>query len=350
MKRHLPQLLLTLLLGAAACHHNVAREGDLDELRNATNKAQELPLQAAALQVERVEQELPPQSDQYRLGINDVLRVTVLGHKEYSSPEQFQYFEGALGTTISKDGCIYLPALSAFKAAGYTLEEFRSVLGQELARLVRQPRFTVEILRYGSQKAYVLGAVNAPGVITLDGSITLLEAIGKARGVRDDAALERGFVVRDRTLLPVNLASLLLRGDTSRNIYLQHGDLVYLPLGAELRVYVLGEVRQPRAVPITHGRLTIIQAIAEAGGLLPIESDEASIKLIRGNWESPVVYTLSYATVLEEGHRISLQPGDRIIVQPTALTTFTRYMQQLLPFLVGADTGTQIYERVLGSP
>ena len=44
---------------------------------------------------------------------------------------------------------------------------------------------------------------------------------------------------------------------------------------------------------------------------------------------------------------LDLKPlGDRIVVQPTGLTTASRYMQQILPFLQAADSGTAIYDRL----
>ena len=110
-------------------------------------------------------------------------------------------------------------------------------------------------------------------------------------------------------------------------------------------MYVLGEVHSPGAFQIPHGRMTLAQAIAEAGGILRVEAKQGSIKLIRGSWKEPIVYTLEFDTILTHGDRVFLKPGDRIFVQPTGLTTASRYMQQILPFLQAADTGSAIYDR-----
>jgi polysaccharide biosynthesis/export protein len=353
LKRPLVYTVTWLLftLAVYGCGGPRMREGTVGDLLRPATAARELPLETAALMVERVETALPQQERRYVLGPDDVLRIQVIGHAEFSTPEQQSMIpEGYVGTTIKKDGCIYLPGLPRLKAAGNTVEEFYELFGRELSRYIKNPQYTVDILYYRSKKFFVLGAVGHPGVLVADGSVTLLEAIANSGGVRDDAAVERGFVIRDHALLPINLADLLLRGNTSRNIYMQEGDLVVFPLGTDQLVYVLGEVRAPRAVPIVMGNLSLIQAIAEAGGIFPIETDEGSIKLIRGNWQEPVVYTLSYQTVLAQGPQIMLQPGDRIIVQPTTLTTLNRYMQQILPFLLTADYGLQIYQRARTIP
>jgi hypothetical protein len=74
-----------------------------------------------------------------------------------------------------------------------------------------------------------------------------------------------------------------------------------------------------------------------------VDASKSSIKLIRGSWQQPTIYTLTYDEVLENGDRILLQPGDRVVAEPTTLTTLSRYMEQILPFLVGADHATRIY-------
>lgn len=303
-----------------------------------------MPLESQNIQVEQIQTELGPQEDVYRIGPNDVLNIIVLGHEEVSSARDFN--RGIVGTVVKKDGKIYLPVVGSVMAAGYTVEEFHEILRNHLKQYIQDPQLTVDIFKYESKKFYVLGAVRNPGAFPVNGSTTLLEGLGLAKGVTPDGSLERAYVVRNRSLLPINLGNLLLRGDTSRNIYMQNGDLVYVPFSHDQRVYVFGEVREPKAIQMPQGRLTLTAALAEAGGILPVEAHKGSIKLIRGSWQQPTVYTLSYKSVLTYGEGIHLVPGDRIVVQPTNLTQASRYMHQILPFLQAADSGTAIYDRL----
>lgn len=334
-------LAAVLCSGAAACGGPQGREGTLEELLDAGDARPPVPLADRALQVETVATELPAQVDEYRIGPNDVLNIVVLDHEEFSSPRDFN--RGVIGTVVKKDGNIYLPIVGPVPAAGYTVEELHGVLRDALAEYIVEPRLSVDMLRYESQKFYVLGEVQKPGAFPVDGDTTLLEGLGLAGGVTPDGNLEGAYVIRAGTLLPISLADVLLRGDTSRNVYMRHGDLVYVPSAADQTVYVLGEVLKPGAVQIPKGRLSLAQALAEAGGIRPTEADEDSIKLVRGSWQRPTVYTLEYDTVLEHGDRIILRPGDRVVVTPTTLTTLSRYMQQILPFLQGADHATRTY-------
>lgn len=336
--------LVAALAAALSCGGPSGRKGDVKDLYAAPDDSESVPLSSKALSVERVETALPAQVDEYRIGANDVLNIVVLGHEELSSVRDFN--RGIVGTIVKKDGNIYLPIVGTIRAAGYTVEEFHGILREALKQFVVDPQISVDVLKYESQKFFVLGFVREPGAYPVDGDTTLLEAIGLAKGVLPEGSLERAYFVRGRALLPINLADLLLRGDTSRNVYMQDRDLVYVPSGADQKVYVLGEVRDPGVVPIENGRLSLAQAIAECGGLLPIEADEGSIKLIRGSWQEPIVYTLDWDEVLEEGDKILLRAGDRIVVSPTTLTTMSRYMEQILPLLLGADRSLNIYSQV----
>lgn len=339
-------LAACLALAAGCGASPEGKEGTLEELLDEQKQAEETPLEERALKVETIATAIPEQIDEYKIGPNDVLNIVVLDHEEFSSPRDFN--RGVIGTIVKKDGNIYIPIVGKVMAEGLTVEEFHEALREALRPYIKEPHLSVDILKYESQKFFVLGEVREPGAYPVDGDTTLLEAIGLAKGVTPDGNLERAYVVRGQALLPINLADLLLKGDTSRNVYMQHGDLVYVPHAGDQTVYVIGEVKRPGAIQIRHGRLSLGQALAEAGGLVQVDAAEGSIKLIRGSWQEPTIYTLSYDEILSHGDRILLHPGDRVVVSPTGLTTLSRYMQQILPFLQGADYATRIYYQAGG--
>jgi polysaccharide export outer membrane protein len=344
---HRPPLLAAALSAciAVACGPSLeGREGTLEELLDQPQQTEPIPLSERALLVETMATDLPAQEDEYLIGANDVLNIVVLDHEEFSSPRDFN--RGVIGTVVKKDGNVYIPIVGKVQAEGHTIEAFHEVLRQALVPYVKEPHLSVDVLKYESQKFFVLGEVRQPGAYPVDGDTTLLEAIGFAKGITPDGNLERAYVVRGKALLPINLADLLLKGDTARNIYMQDRDLVYVPHAGDQTVYVIGEVKRPGSIQIRHGRLSLGQALAEVGGIIQVDAAEGRIKVIRGSWQEPTIYTLSYEQILEHGDRILLEPGDRVVVSPTGLTKLSRYMEQLLPFLQGADHATRTYWQV----
>ena len=66
---------------------------------------------------------------------------------------------GVGGITVRKDGKVHLPVVGAVPAEGLTLTEFETNLRIAVARFIVDPQVSVEIMRYESQKFFVLGQV-----------------------------------------------------------------------------------------------------------------------------------------------------------------------------------------------
>ena len=286
------------------------------------------------LRVSELAYDFKDERDEYRIGKNDVLTIFVAGHPDMSSQRQSP--AEAAGTAVEKDGNVYLPVAGPVQAEGLTIAEFRTKLQQTLARFVLRPEVSVGIVRYDSQKFYVLGQVQRPGALPVDGDTTLLEALGIAGGVTPRGDLESAYVLRGGQLLPINLGDMLLRGDISRNVYMRHGDVVYVPDNADQKIFVLGEVVRPSVVPITQNRITLAEGIAAAGGPTPAMA-RRELAILRGGYAKPVVYTIDLEQALLHDHEIVLKPGDRVVLAPTGLATSSRYMEQVGPFLRGVQ-------------
>lgn len=284
------------------------------------------------LRVSELAYDFTDERDEYRIGKNDVLAIFVAGHPDMSSQRQSP--AEAAGTVVEKDGNVYLPIAGPVRAEGLSITDFRTKLQQTLARFVIRPDVSVGIVRHESQKFYVLGQVQRPGALPVDGDTTLLEALSIAGGATPRGDLETAYVLRDGQLLPINLGDMLLRGDISRNVYMRHGDVVYVPDNADQKIFVLGEVMRPSVVPITHSRITLAEGIAAAGGPTPAMA-RRELAILRGGYAKPVVYTIDLDQALLHDHEIVLKPGDRVVLAPTGLATSSRYMEQVMPFLRG---------------
>lgn len=306
---------------------------DLEQLiADGQNADPSAPGVAASLQSKIVEYDFSNERDEYRIGNNDVLNVFVVGHPEISS--QRVNMGEISGNKVQKNGKVYLPVVGPVAAAGYTLVEFQEILKQTVAKFVVEPEVSVEILQYGSQKFFVLGQVQRPGVFAVDGDTSLLEGMSLAGGITSAGNLEAAHVLRGGQLLPINLADLIMRGNVERNIFMRHGDVVYVPDVSDQKVIVVGEVATPKAVPIARNRMTLAEALAEAGGP-GMATSRKEVAILRGGYARPIVYTINLEQALLYDDQILLRPGDRVVVAPTGLATSSRYMTQFLPFLQG---------------
>ncbi len=278
--------------------------------------------------------------EHYRIGIMDVLHIEAEGRPEFGRLAALRDGATVGGRRVLDDGKVYLPLLGGVPAAGRTLLELRTEVNELLKKFLDKPAVTIDVLEYRSQRYFVLGAFRKPGVFFVDGARTLLESIGLAGGIAEGGDIEGAYVVRGHKLLPISLGDLLLRGDTRRNIRMRDGDLVYVPDAVKWEVYVLGEVTKPGVVRMPQTGLSLAAAVAEAGGLDPLYADRNVVRVFRGSWQAPRVFTITAEDLYRVGSHIALHPGDRIHVAASGLATWYRTLNLMLPVLQTAVTGT----------
>jgi polysaccharide export outer membrane protein len=267
--------------------------------------------------------------DDYVIGPGDVLQITV-----YDEPDLERV------VTVQNDGAISFPLVRSIGVGGLTVQQAEQALEKKLGDFLVEPQVTITVKEYRAQMVYVLGAVNKPGAYPLTRRTTVLEIISLAGGIAPDGSkrilllrgggnpagaqqmLEQSGGVADEQRLQqainaptppivIDGQRLLDEGDTSQNLVLRGGDVIYVPK-AKL-VYVLGEVRRPGGVPFTDG-LTVIQAISLAGGTTEMAAD--AIVVTRKVEGAEQRFKLDYAHILRDSSLdLRLEANDVIVVK-----------------------------------
>ena len=139
---------------------------------------------------------------------------------------------------IRPDGKISFEDLGEIEAAGRTPAQLVNILrGKvlDLYKLEGDKPIDVRIATFQSKVYYVLGQVMSPGPKIYTGRDTALTAIAHAR-LNPMAWKERIQVIRpsqDENVKPrifeVNFERMVVRGDTSKDVLLQEGDIIFVP-------------------------------------------------------------------------------------------------------------------------
>ena len=211
------------------------------------------------------------------LGANDLVGISV-----YDAPEFTR------SVRVSSDGYIRLPMLKErIKAAGLMPVELETAVAQRLVKenLLVDPYVTVTVAEYQSRPISVSGAVRMPIVFQAEkGQTTLLEAITKAQGLREDAGQE--ILVSNSQEGPEGKPILLTRriptrslfdaSDPSLNVILFGGEEIRVPEAG--KIYVVGNVKKPGAYKVQEGgETTVLQMLALAEGLIQFSENKAFI-------------------------------------------------------------------------
>lgn len=190
-----------------------------------------------------------------KLGPGDLIEISV-----YNVPEL------ATKARVSGSGDVYLPLIDYVHIDGLTLEEAQALIEKRLedGGFVRSPHVTIFVDDATSQGITLLGEVTRPGIYPEVADHKLYAIVSEAGGFTASAARRVDIIRQGKqdTIhidLPRNLSD-----DLSGNVDVQPGDTITVPRAPI--VYVVGDVGRPSGLLIDNGRLTVLQALALAGG------------------------------------------------------------------------------------
>jgi polysaccharide biosynthesis/export protein len=191
------------------------------------------------------------------------------GSRSVTIPEQ----------VVGQDGAISVPFAGRIPIAGRLPVEVQKTIEERLAEKAIEPQAIVTVTRSLSNSVAVTGEVVAGTRIPLstrgDRILDLIAAAGGAR-----APVYETFVRLSRQGVTATIPMEALVSDPAENIYAQPADvltLVRLPQSFT----VFGATLQNTQVPFTSERMTLVEALAKAGGLQDQRSDPAGVFLFR---------------------------------------------------------------------
>jgi len=254
------------------------------------------------------------QDAEYRIGARDLLEVKV-----------FEVPELNVERRVSDAGRIELPLLGELPVGGLTAAEVASRLESTLkTKYVNRASVSVVIKEYQNKPVSVLGAVAKPGSLTVSGNWTLLQAISAAGGLTPQAG-KKIYVLRrsDNSLsdtLEVSTDDLLQGSATLWNVPIFPSDVVNVPAKSSVKVFCLGEVKQPGAFEFDAGdSMTLLGAIAKAGGLTDRASKTIHVQRRDRDGRQTDVVAHYGRIVSGKEKNLLLQPEDVVIVKESFL-------------------------------
>ncbi|MCW5211472.1 SLBB domain-containing protein [Desulfobulbus sp. TB] len=285
--------------------------------RDKRGKTQHTPPTASS---SRQKSSLPPpvvgaglaKGSAYAVGSEDVLAIEVFDNPELKG----EYI-------VSTGGDIVFPLIGQVKVVGKTLAAIKKKLTHLLEKdYLYNPIVRVDVSKYLSKKVKIMGKVRKPGVYYLEGPTRLFDLLTRAGGIVKQPGesvmsgqkthITRVLSNRGRLTTSsnntktyyVDLHQLLVEGKDETNVYLQSGDVIFIPNTSSF--HVIGEVKKAGSFPFEEG-MTLLKAIALASGLTEkADADAIVIKRIQNGKVKELTANKDADTVL--------QPSDTIII------------------------------------
>ncbi len=164
--------------------------------------------------------------EQYILGANDVVRVSVWRNQDLS-----------ISVPVRPDGKISIPLIGDVQATGRTPEELADDIEEQLSGYVREPQVSIVVTTMGSHeytdRVRVTGAVQSAVSQPHRAGMTVLDMYLGAGGGTPFAAPNKAMLYRpmegEVVAIPVRLDDILEKGDISTNYPMRPGDILAVP-------------------------------------------------------------------------------------------------------------------------
>ncbi|MGC9423759.1 SLBB domain-containing protein, partial [Vibrio sp.] len=191
----------------------------------------------------------------YRVGPGDELVIQLFG-KENTTHR----------LRVNREGVINFPALGPISVAGLSFSEVRASLSQRVQEQMIGVRSDITLGELRTMQIFVMGEAYKPGAYTVSALTTISQAIYYSGGFSKSGALRNIQLKRHgQVVQTLDMYDLLLKGDTSADVRLMPGDVVWIA-PVQQTITVKGEVQRPAIYEIKPGE-TYQDILTMVGGL-----------------------------------------------------------------------------------
>jgi len=158
------------------------------------------------------------QAGSYQIRQGDVLDVSVWGDATLQKVIR-----------VLPDGSISFPLAGQISVAGRSSSDVADMITTNLKKYLPDPEVTVIVQSTDGNRIYILGKVNTPGAIPLQGPMTVLQALSVSGGFDRFADLDEIKILRGKNTLDVHYKDLLKGENLGSNHVLQADDTILVP-------------------------------------------------------------------------------------------------------------------------
>lgn len=281
----------------------------------------------------------------YRVGVGDLLDITVWDHPELTMPNGPQRSAVESGLRVQADGTFFYPFVGQVQARGLAPEKIRQNLTEQLSKFIPDPQIDVRVISYSSQAVSVTGEVQTPNRQNLSSApLTLLEAIDAAGGAKESADTSAIRIRRGGKSYTVNLRGFLESGIAKNNPTLLAGDVINVPRIRRQEAYMLGKVGNVQRIDLAVEDITLTQAITDSGGLNEDFADARGIFVFRDTKDGIKVYQLdaSNPVAFLLGTKFVLRSNDVVYVTTAPVSKWNKLISSLLPTVTAYRTANSL--------
>ena len=246
--------------------------------------------------------------DNYILGPGDEIVITLRGQDNT-----------AHRVLVDRDGNVVLPRVSPVAAAGLRFGDFRAQLLAAIHSAYMATDAYISVGRLRQISVMVAGEVGSPGVRTLTGLSSPIDAILVSGGVRKTGSLRNIKLIHQGRTVSIDLYGYLTTGVAPRQVTLGDGDRIVVPPLTKV-VAAAGWLRRPGIyeIPDGQGALSVRSLSNLAGGLEVRGRYRLAVMHIQADGQTQLAPVTSEGSLVRDGEILMALPGaDQVVDRAT---------------------------------
>ena len=248
--------------------------------------------------------ELSAVPDTYTVGRGDEFQINLYGKENITH-----------SVVVDREGRLSIPDLTPVFVAGLSFSEVKELIKSKISEEVIGVKAFVSLGQLRSMRIMVLGESFKPGSYTVSSLTTVSHALFVSGGVSDIGSLRNIQVKRaGKVVQEFDLYDLLINGDSSGDIMLKPGDVVFIPT-VNKQVTISGLVKRPAIFELKKGE-TAQQLISMAGGFKAEAFPQKTLVERYSENSFKTVLTLDFSK-----NNINYQPKDGDVIKVQASST-----------------------------
>ena len=246
-----------------------------------------------------------PVPPDYIIGPGDNIKVLLYGTENRQFTVQ-----------VTREGEILFPGLGNISVAGLTFIDMQKAVRAVVSSKIIGTQLSITLGTLRSVNIFILGEAFQPGMYTVSSLTTITNAIFSGGGINLTGSLRNIQLKRKGKILgSYDFYDLLLKGDTTDDIRLLDGDVIFIPPITKT-VGISGEVARPGIYELKSNE-TIDDLILFSGNL-KAKSNDSSVDIQRIDPASNSFQLINFDLNDPDFKDYSLNNGDSVAIYPVS--------------------------------
>ncbi len=249
-----------------------------------------------------------PAPADYVLGPGDEVRIQIWGGVDYAGSQ-----------TLDRSGQINLPKIGTIGLNGVRVKDLEDTLRKRVATVFNSVQVNAALGKLRGITVFVVGQAQQPGTYNLSALSTLVNAVFASGGPGVNGSMRAIELKRNgQTVTTLDLYDFIARGDKSKDVTLQPGDVIMIP-PAGPRMALTGVTDHAAIYEIKPGS-TVQNILSLGGGLSKLASPQKalleSIATVPGPTAGTAKRQVKNLDLQAAGLAHTLQDGDVLTLLP----------------------------------